>query len=85
MPLVIRLTPEIESGLRALSREEGVSQAEVVRQLIKVRLSTRVRRASAYEIAEAMGVIGIDAGKRTDVAQRHSAHLKRAMRGKRAP
>lgn len=84
MPLVIRLDSELENGLRRLSTEERVPQAEVVRRLIRDRLAARPKRKSAFEIAEAMGVIGIDADPRKDVAERHSSHLKRVLRDKRS-
>lgn len=84
MPLVIRLDPELEAGLRGLSAEEGVSQAEVVRRLVRERLSRRSKRKSAYQIAEALGVIGIDADRRRDVAAKHSKHLKEILRAKRS-
>ena len=83
MPLVIRLDVELENVLRRLSSEERVPQAEVVRRLIRERISARPQRKTAFEIAEEMGVIGIDTDPRKDVAERHSDHLKRALRGKR--
>jgi hypothetical protein len=87
MPLVVRLDSELESGLRQISSEERVSQAEVVRRLIRERLASRGSRKSAYEIAEALGVIGIDQDPRPDVARRHSKYLRQALkrttRGKR--
>jgi Arc/MetJ-type ribon-helix-helix transcriptional regulator len=83
MPLVIRLDPDLEAGLRRVSEEERVSQAEVVRRLIRERLAHRGGRKTAFEIAEALGVVGMDADPRTDVAKNHSQYLKRAMRAKR--
>ena len=84
MPLVVRLDSELETGLRQLSDEERLPQAELVRRLIRERLSTRRGRKSVFEIASELGVIGIDADPRTDVAENHSRHLKRVLRGKRS-
>ncbi len=60
MPLVIRLDAELESGLRALSEQAHTPQAELVRQLIRERLTREKKRKSAFEIAQEMGVIGMD-------------------------
>ena len=84
MPLVVRLDPELEAGLRRVSAEERLSQAEVVRRLIRERLAHRARRKTAFEIAEAMGVVGMDADPRRDVAKNHSRYVRRALRGKRS-
>ena len=84
MPLVIRLDAELESGLRALSAEQNTPQAEIVRGLIRERLAQRKRGKSAFEIARAMGVIGIDRDPRRDVARQHSKYVKAALRGKRS-
>ncbi|OGA52252.1 MAG: hypothetical protein A3F74_10510 [Betaproteobacteria bacterium RIFCSPLOWO2_12_FULL_62_58] len=84
MPLVIRLDPELEAGLRRMSAEERLSQAELVRRLIRERLVHRASRKTAFEIAEALGVVGMDADPRTDVAKNHSRYVKRAVRGKRS-
>ena len=83
MPLVIRLDADLESGLRRLSAEERVPQAELVRRLIRERLSTHAKRKSAFEIAEALGVIGMDTDPRRDVAGNHSKYVKQALRAKR--
>lgn len=83
MPLVVRLEPELEAGLRRLSEEERVPQAEVVRRLIRERLALRARSKSAFEIAEALGVIGMDPDPRRDTAKQHSRYTKQALRGKR--
>jgi hypothetical protein len=83
MPLVIRLDAELESGLRALSAEEHAPQAEVVRRLIRERLQQRKKKKTAFEVAQEMGVIGIDGDSRRDVAKRHSQYVKQALRGKR--
>jgi hypothetical protein len=83
MPLVVRLEPELEAGLRRLSEEERVPQAEVVRRLIRERLALRAQRTSAFEIAQALGVIGIDTDPRRDVAKKHSRYAKQALRAKR--
>ncbi len=83
MPLVIRLDAELETGLRRLSSEERVPQAEVVRRLIRERLASRANRKSAFEIAEELGVVGMDEDPRRDVAKRHSKYVKAALRGKR--
>ena len=84
MPLVVRLDPELEAGLRRASAEEHLSQAEIVRRLIRERLMHRARRKTAFEIAEALGVVGMDRDPRTDVARNHSKYVKRAVRGKRS-
>lgn len=83
MPLVIRLDAELESGLRALSAQERAPQAEVVRRLIRERLTLNKKSKTAFEIAQEMGVIGMDADPRRDTAKRHSKYVKEALRAKR--
>ena len=83
MPLVIRLDAELETGLRRLSSVERVPQAEVVRRLIRERLASRSNRKSAFEIAEELGVVGMDKDPRRDVAKGHSKYVKAALRAKR--
>ena len=83
MPLVIRLDAELESGLRALSTQARMPQAELVRHLIRERLTLHKKRKSAFEIAQEMGVIGMDDDPRRDTAKRHSKYVKEALRGKR--
>jgi len=82
MPLVIRLPAELEAGLRRLSDEENCSQAEVVRSLIAERLRARKARPRFYAVAQRLGAIGCDDDPRTDVAERHSAYVRAALRGK---
>ena len=84
MPLVIRLDAELESGLRALSAQSRTPQAEVVRQLIRERLALEKKRKSAFQIAQEMGVIGMDGDPRPDTARQHSKYVKVALRGKRS-
>lgn len=84
MPLVIRLDAELESGLRSLSAQSRTPQAEVVRQLIRERLTLEKKRKSAFEIAQEMGVIGMDDDPRRDTAKQHSKYVKAALRGKRS-
>ena len=84
MPLVVRLDAELEAGLRRVSAEERLSQAELVRRLIRERLAHRAGRKTAFEIAEALGVVGMDADPRRDVAKNHSRYVKKAVRGKRS-
>ncbi len=84
MPRVVRLDPELEAALRGLSAGEGVSQAELVRRLVRERLSRRSKPRLTYEIAESLGVIGIDTDRRRDVAANHSKHLKEILRARRS-
>ena len=84
MPLVVRLDPELEVGLRMLSEEASVSQAELVRQLIRERLGRRTQRKTAFEIAQALGVIGIDPDPRRSVARQHSKHVRASLLGQRS-
>jgi hypothetical protein len=83
MPFVIRLDADLEDGLRRLSAEEQMPQAEIVRQLIRERVATGRKRKSAFDIAMEMGVVGIDSDPRKDLAENHSRHLKRVLRAKR--
>jgi hypothetical protein len=79
MPLVVRLTPDIEEGLRRLSLEEHKSQAEVVRSLIAERLREPRVRQSAYAIAQELGIIGSDNDRRTDTAAKHASYVRAAL------
>ena len=83
MPLVIRLDRELETGLRALSEAARVPQAEVVRGLIRDRLTQHKKRKNAFEIAQEMGVVGMDDDPPRDVAKHHSKYVKEVLRGKR--
>jgi len=83
MPLVIRLSQELDSALRYLSAEERVSRAEFVRRLIRERIAARKAGKSAFQIAQEMGVIGMDDDPRRDVAQNHSRYLRKTLRGRR--
>lgn len=85
MPLVIRLDAELEEGLAELSREQGIAKAELVRELLRERLSQRRKPVDAFAIAEELGVVGLDDDPRRDVAQAHSRYLRAALRGKRHP
>ncbi|MBI3376508.1 MAG: hypothetical protein HY017_32740 [Betaproteobacteria bacterium] len=82
MPLVIRLDTELEIGLRALSSEERVPPAEIVRRLIREHLAAHSSNRSAFQIAEDSGVIGIDRDTRRNVSEKHSRYLRRAIKGK---
>ena len=81
MPLVIKLDAELENGLRRLSLEERVPQAELVRRLIRECLAGRTNRRITFEIAEQLGVVGMDADPRRNFAKRHSKYVKQALRG----
>lgn len=83
MPLVIRLSHELDSALRSLSAEERVSRAEFVRRLIRERMAARKAGKTAYQIARELGVIGMDDDPRRDVARNHSKYVRAALRGKR--
>jgi hypothetical protein len=63
--------------------EEGVSQGDLVRRLIGERLTNRKARRSAYQIAEQLGVIGMDNDPRRDAATNHSKYVGKALRAKR--
>jgi Ribbon-helix-helix protein, copG family len=84
VPLVVRLDPELETGLRALSEDEGIPQAELVRRLIREHLAHRSRRRSAFAIAEQLGIIGMDDDPRVDVAKQHSSYVRKTVRAKRS-
>ena len=81
---MIRLDAVLESGLRALSEQAHTPQAELVRQLIRERLTLEKKRKSAFAIAQEMGVIGMDDDPRRDTAIQHSKYVKAALRGKRS-
>ncbi|MFM9970824.1 MAG: ribbon-helix-helix domain-containing protein [Burkholderiales bacterium] len=83
MPLVVRLDPELEAGLRTLSAEERIPRAELVRKLIRERLAHPNRRRNAFDVAQEMGVVGMDDDPRRDVARKHSIYVKKALRAKR--
>ena len=83
MPLVIRLDRELETGLRAVSEAARVPQAEVVRGLIRDRLTQHKKRKNAFEVAQEMGVVGMDDDPPRDVAKHHSRYVREALRGKR--
>ena len=83
MPLLIRLDRELETGLRALSDETRMPLAEVVRGLIRDRLTQHKKRKKAFEMAQEMGVVGMDDDPRRDVAKHHSRYVREALRGKR--
>jgi hypothetical protein len=80
---VIRLEPNLELGLTTLSKVQGLSKAELTRQLIKDRIAQHQERKSPFEIAQELGVIGVDTDPRTDAAEKHSRYVKEKLRAKR--
>ena len=63
--------------------QERAPQTEVVRRLIRERLTLNKKSKTAFEIAQEMGVIGMDTDPRRDVAKHHSKYVKEALRAKR--
>lgn len=76
----IQLTSEQTRRVRALSREHGVSMAEVIRRFIDRGLDD-VRPDHAALYARARGVVGrwVDAEEARDLSEAHDDYLPEAF------
>ena len=80
--LSVRLDDEEAAALEAVSQARGMSRSEVVKRAIR-ELAQAERRKPLGKVAQELGLIGGFAGAR-DLGERHSAHLRRALRAKTA-
>lgn len=74
----IQLDEERYRKVRELSRELGVSMAEVVRGAVDLAFAQRRRREGWQR---ARRVVGAFRSRRHDVAERHDDYLAKAFRG----
>jgi metal-responsive CopG/Arc/MetJ family transcriptional regulator len=57
--ITVRLPRALTERLRARSRVHGTSESQLVRQALEGYLNRTKEKRSAYELAEAAGVIGV--------------------------
>jgi len=80
--LSVRLDDEEAAALEAACQARGMSRSEVVKRAIR-ELAQAERRKPFGQVAQELGLIGSFGGAR-DLGERHSKHLRRALRAKTA-
>jgi len=80
--LSVRLDDAEAAALEAVCQARGMSRSEVVKRAIR-ELAQAERRKPFGQVAHELGLIGSFAGAR-DLGERHSRHLRRALREKTA-
>ena len=80
---MVYLEPEQHRALKARSRAEGISLAELIRRLASDHLA-RTRQAPAVSKNAYGALIALGASGRRNVGDDHDLHLARALRRKHA-
>lgn len=83
MTLTVKLSPEIERDLTLHCQTEGLTKSEVVTRLIQQYLLLRKPAKTAYDLAQAHGLIGCYRSDQTELGRNHSRHIKEKLRAKR--
>lgn len=82
MTLTVRLDPELEREFAALCGLKRATKSAVVSELIRDYVRSQAPRQSAFELAEAMGLVGVQ--DRAPAAGRdHSRYIKGKLRQRR--
>jgi predicted transcriptional regulator len=82
MTLTVRLDPELEREFAALCGLKRATKSAIVSELIRTYLQAQAPRQSAFELAEAMGLVGVQ--ERAPAAGRdHSRYIKGKLRQRR--
>ena len=81
MTLTVRLDPDVESRLEAVCKKRRTTKSAVVSSLVR-EFVAREPQASAYEIAEKLGIIGCVAGGPADLSANAKKYVRRAIRAK---
>lgn len=84
MTLTVKLPPTIERDFEAHCRKNRLTKSEVVTRLLQQYLSLTAPKTTAYELAEELGLVGALTDAPRDLSSRHSTHVKRVLRGRRA-
>ncbi len=85
MALIVRLEPELKRQLEAVCKRRRTTKSAIVTNLIRelvAREAAREPRASSYEIAVKLGLIGSVNSPGRDVAANAKARVRRALRSK---
>ena len=80
---MVYLEPEQHRALKARSRAEGISLAEIIRRLARDHIA-RTRQAPAVSRDAYSTLVALGASGRPDVGDDHDLHLARALRKKHA-
>ena len=82
MTLTVRLDPELEREFATLCGLKRATKSAIVSELIRTYLQAQAPRQSAFELAEAMGLVGVQ--ERAPAAGRdHSRYIKGKLRQRR--
>lgn len=81
MTLTVRLDPDLERGLEAACKRRRTTKSEVVTRLVREYVA-REPRASAYDVALRLGVIGCDPSGPADASANAKKYVRRAVRAK---
>jgi metal-responsive CopG/Arc/MetJ family transcriptional regulator len=57
--ITVRVPPALTARLRSRSRAKGTSESELVREALETYLGKTKKESSAYDLAEAAGIIGV--------------------------
>lgn len=83
MTLTVKLRPEVERRLALHCRAQRLAKSEVVARLIEGYLGAQRVRATPYELARRLNLVG--AQRRAPAAARdHASYLKAGLRARRA-
>ena len=80
---MVYLEPEQHRALKARSRAEGISLAELIRRLARDHIA-RTRQAPAVSLDTYSALVALGASGRRDVGDGHDLHLAHALRKKHA-
>ncbi len=85
MTLTVRLEPQLQMQLERHCQARRVTKTQVITELLSAHLGVaRARAPSAFESAQALGLVGSFASGRQDNAEKRKAYLKDMLRAKRA-
>ncbi|MDO9069845.1 MAG: hypothetical protein Q7W05_15510 [Deltaproteobacteria bacterium] len=82
--LSVRLDDEENAALQAVCAQTGMTKTEVVKAGIMTMAKQEVKRTSAYELAEQMGLVGCFEGP-SDLAENAGKYAKERIREKHHP
>ena len=81
MTLTVRLDPELERKFESVCERQRRTKSEVVSELVRD-FVMRYPQKSAYEVADALGIIGCVKGGPRDLAQNARKYASKAIRAK---
>ena len=81
MTLTVRLESELERKFESVCERQRRTKSDVISALVR-EFVARYPQKSAYEVAEAMGIIGCVKGGPRDLAQNAKKYVTKAIRAK---